>query len=458
VLAVVVALLYALATNQFVGLLMLFRDAATVAYIFLLRIAVPIILIVGIGGWLERKLNPGSGGESRPITERVPWLARFKVPKLSPGQILAFTFVAALWVAGIGITIGRFFFGLGYVTNMNDTYPWGLWLAFDMITGVPLAAGGFVLAGVVYVFNLKRFHPIVRPAILTAFLGYMLAIVGLLFDLGRWYNVWHAMIMWNLHSPLIEVAWCVMTYTTVLALEFSPVVFERFHMKAPLNFIRKITIPLVIFGMCLSTLHQSTLGTLFLIFPEKMNPLWYSPFLPVFFFISAIAVGIGMVIIEANLSARAFHRELEHSLLRDLGKVAAVVLVLYTALKIYDLITRGAYVYLTVPGFHSALYWIEVSFGVIIPMAILATRRGRENPRALFASSGLIVFGVVMNRLNTVLLGWWNYTNGGPIYVPSLAEITGSIFLISVGVVAFGLISKYFPIFEDGHGATAPAQ
>jgi Ni/Fe-hydrogenase subunit HybB-like protein len=178
----------------------------------------------------------------------------------------------------------------------------------------------------------------------------------------------------------------------------------------------------------------------------------------VFFFISAIAVGIGMVIVEANLSARAFHREVEHTLLRDLGKAAAVVLFLYTALKVYDLISRGAFTYLFVPGLHSALYWVEVSLGVIVPMLILATRRGRDNPKSLLAASGLIVFGVAMNRMNTVLLSWWNYTNGGPIYVPTLAEVTGSIFLVSVGVVAFGLISKFFPIFEDGHTAGAPAE
>ncbi|HEX9075562.1 MAG TPA: Ni/Fe-hydrogenase cytochrome b subunit [Anaerolineae bacterium] len=449
---------YTLINNTFVDLLLVFRDAAVIAYLFLLRIAVPIILIFGIGAWLERKLNPDSGRDSRSLGERIPALKRIKLPHLSARGILAVTLIAALWAAFLGVTIARFFFGLSYATNMTDEYPWGIWLSFDMISGVALSAGGFIMAGTVYVFNIKRFHPIVRPAVLTAFLGYLLAIVGLLFDLGRWYNVWHAMVMWNLHSPLIEVAWCVILYTTVLALEFSPIVFERFHLNWPLKIMRRITIPLVIAGICLSTLHQSTLGTLFLIFPEKMNPLWYSPLLPVFFFISAIGVGLAMIIVESNLSARFLGQQLESDLLQTLGKAASIVLSFYVVLKAFDLISRGATAYLFVPGFHSTMYWIEMFFGVLVPIVILATRRGRSNPRVLFVTSWLVVGGVVLNRLNTALFSWWNYTSGGPIYIPTLGEIIGSVSLVSLGVVAFGLIAKNFPVFEQEQHAQAPAE
>ncbi len=457
-LVVVGYVLYSLWTETFIDLLVLLRDPATLAYMFFLRIGVPIILVVGFGTWLERKLNPQTASDRKPLSERYAILRRIKLPQLSTRGVLAVTLVAALWAAGIGITIGRFMFGLGYVTNLNDQYPWGLWLGFDMFSGVALAAGGFVLCGTVYVFNVKRFHPIVRPAVLTAFLGYLLAIGGLLFDLGRWYDVWHAFFMWNLHSPLIEVAWCVITYTTVLALEFSPIVFERFKLNWPLKVMRAITIPLVILGICLSTLHQSTLGTLFLIFPEKMNPLWYSPLIPLFYFISAIGVGLGMTIVEANLSARFLGQKMEKDLLADLGKAASIVLLVYFLLKVGDLIWRGAATYLAVPGFHSALYWIEITFGVLIPMLVLATKRGRENPRRLFASAILIVFGVVMNRIDTMLLSWWNYSSGGPIYLPTLSEVTISVFLVSIGVVAFGVIAKNFPIFEEHGHAQAPAE
>ncbi len=458
-LAVILVIGYALVTDRFIDLLLVFRDAAVIAYMFLLRLAVPLILVVGIGAWLEKKLNPGAQGEQRPLSERLTILQRLpKLPRLSARGVLGVTFIAALWAAFIGVTIGRFFFGLSYTTNMTDQYPWGLWLGFDMISGVALSAGGFVMAGTVYVFNIKRFHPIVRPAILTAFLGYVLAIVGLLFDLGRWYNVWHAFFMWNWHSPLLEVAWCVILYTTVLALEFSPIVFERFNLKWPLKVVRAITMPLVIAGICLSTLHQSTLGTLFLMFPEKMNPLWYSPLLPVFFFTSAVAVGLAMIIVESNLSARFLGQHLESDLLITLGKAASLVLGFYALLKAYDLVARGATAYLTAPGFHSTMYWIEMFFGVLVPMVILATKRGRENPRWLLASATLVVVGVVLNRLNTTVLSWWTFTSGGPIYVPTLAEVTVTVGLVSIGVVAFGLIAKNFPVFEQEHRIQAPAE
>ncbi len=457
-LAVVGIVVYNLFNNSFISLLLWFRDPATIAYMFFVRVAVPLILVVGLGTWLERKLKPEAAGERRPLSERYAILTRIKLPHWSPRAILALTLLAALWAAGIGLTIGRFMFGISYVSNMNDASPWGIWIGFDVISGVALAAGGFTLCGAVYVFNLKRFHPIVRPAVLTAFLGYVLVIVGLLYDLGRWYNVWHAFYMWNWHSPLLEVAWCVILYTTVLALEFSPVIFERFKLNWPLKVMRAITMPLVILGICLSTLHQSTLGTLFLVFPEKMNPLWYSPFLPLFFFISAIAVGLGMTIVESNLSARFLGQKLESDLLADLGKAASIVLLIYFVLKVGDLIWRGATAYLTVPGFHSTLYWIEMFFGVLVPMLILASKRGRENPQRLFASAILIVGGVVMNRLDTALLSWWNYTSGGPVYIPAWSEITISVFLVSIGVVAFGLIAKNFPIFEKHGHAQAPAE
>lgn len=458
-LAAILVIGYALVMDRFIDLLMVFRDAAMIAYLFLLRVAVPLILLLGLGAWLERKLNAGAGSEGKPLRERLPALQRLPtLPRLSPRGILGVTFIAALWTAFLGVTIGRFFFGLSYVTNMTDQYPWGLWLAFDMISGVALSAGGFVMAGTVHIFNIKRFHPIVRPAILTAFLGYLLAIVGLLFDLGRWYNVWHAFFMWNWHSPLLEVAWCVILYTTVLGIEFSPIVFERFQWQRPLRIVRAIMLPVIIAGLVLSTLHQSTLGTLFLIFPEKLNPLWYSPFLPVFFFTSAVAVGLCMVIVESNLSARFLGQGLERELLASLGKAAAVVLFFYLGLKTCDLIARGTTAYLTVPGLHSTLYWIEMFFGVLVPLLILATKRGRENPRVLFASSILVVLGVVLNRLNTTVLGWWTYTSGGPIYVPTLSELIGTVSLISIGVVAFGLIAKNFPVFEHAQPVHAPAE
>ena len=179
-------------------------------------------------------------------------------------------------LGGAYSTVVRFFGGLGDATNLTDQFHWGLWIGFDILCGVGLAAGGFTLAAIVYIFNIKRFEPIIRPTILTAYLGYVLAIFALMFDLGRPLQIWHAIIMWNPRSVMFEVAWCVMLYATVLALEFSPVVLEKFNMDKTKKVIKKITIPLIILGVLLSTLHQSSHGSLYLIVPDKLYSLWYS--------------------------------------------------------------------------------------------------------------------------------------------------------------------------------------
>jgi Ni/Fe-hydrogenase subunit HybB-like protein len=202
-----------------------------------------------------------------------------RLPKLTFWRVA----LILILISGLYSTILRFTQGLGAATALTDRFPWGLWVGFDVLCGVGLAAGGFTIAAVVYIFHFERFHPIVRPAILTAFLGYGLVAVALLYDLGRPYRIWHAMVMWNPHSVMFEVAWCVMLYLTVLALEFSPVVLERFQLAKPLKIIKAITIPLVIAGVLLSTLHQSSLGSLYLIVPSKLHPYWYSPWLPVLF-------------------------------------------------------------------------------------------------------------------------------------------------------------------------------
>ena len=238
-----------------------------------------------------------------------------------------------LMAAGLYATFIRFTQGLGASTNLSDQFPWGIWVSFDVLCGVMLAAGGFTLTAAVHILNIKRLHSIIRPTILTAFLGYILVSAALMFDLGKPYNIWHPLIMRNPHSVMFEVAYCVMLYTTVLALEFSPIVLERFNMQKPLKVVRTILIPLVIFGVILSTLHQSSLGTLYLIVPEKLHPFWYTPLLPLFFFLSAIAVGLAMTIFESSLSSKHFGLQLELPVLQELGRVLVVVLGVYAILR-----------------------------------------------------------------------------------------------------------------------------
>ena len=374
-------------------------------------------------------------------------------PNLSRNQAIAGTAIVVLWLSGAVAILARLILGLGRTTNLSDSTAWGLWIGFDVMCGVALAAGGFVMAGSVYVFGREKYRPMLRPAILTAFLGYLLVVFGLILDLGQPWRIWHPIVMFNTRSVLLEVAWCVILYLTILTLEMSPVALERFKLKRPLAIIHKLTPFIVLAGIILSTLHQSSLGSLFLIVPEKVYPLWYSPLLPVFFFVSAVAVGMGMIILESSLSSKYLHRGLELELLSDVGWAAVFVLALYVTLRFADLAVRGALPLAFTPNFPAFLFWLEIGLGAIVPMLMLTRRSVRFSAKGLFRCGALIVFGVVMYRLNLSIFSFWQYS--GNIYIPSLAEILVSVTLVSVGVVAFGVISKFFPIFSDEHGTEA---
>ncbi len=371
-------------------------------------------------------------------------------PKLTFWRAL----LGVILVAGFYSTVLRFARGLGASTHLSDQFPWGLWIGFDVLCGVGLAAGGFTLAAIVYVFHLERFHPVLRPSILTAFLGYGLVAVALLFDLGRPYRIWHPLVMWNPHSVMFEVAWCVMLYLTVLALEFSPAVFERFRLQGPLRLIRSVTIPLVIAGVLLSTLHQSSLGSLFLIVPEKLHPYWYSPLLPVFFFISALGVGLAMVIFESNLSARAFDREIEMPLLAVLGKGMAVVLMLYGILRFQDLVERHALVHLREASTETLLFVLEIVLGLLLPLVMLFIRRVREDREGLFAAAVLVIAGFLLNRLNVSITGLEYSAHAH--YFPRWTEVAVTLSIVGMGFLLFSLGVRYFNVFEAHAAAAAP--
>ena len=349
-------------------------------------------------------------------------------------------------LAGAYSTVVRFFGGLGAATHLNDQIPWGLWIGFDVLCGVGLAAGGFTLAAIVYIFNIKRFEPIIRPTILTAFMGYVLVVVALMFDLGRPWLIWHAIIMWNPHSVMFEVAWCVMLYTSVLALEFSPVVLEKFHMDKTKRFVKKITIPLIIVGVLLSTLHQSSLGSLYLIVPEKLFALWYSPYLPVFFYVSAIAVGCAMIIFESFMSSRAFHRGLELNLLTEVARIAVMVLGVFMVMTVVDLADRKVLPLLFQARTETYFFWLEKMVGVIIPFFLLAQKKVRENETGLFWSAAMIIIGFVLNRLNISITGMEGWA--GKSYFPSWMEISVTLSIVAVGFIVFGLAAKYLPLFK----------
>jgi Ni/Fe-hydrogenase subunit HybB-like protein len=360
-------------------------------------------------------------------------------------------FVAIL-IAGAAATFIRFTQGLGPSTNLSDEFPWGIWIGFDILCGVMLAAGGFTLMATTHIFNAERFHPIARPALLTAFLGYLLVVGALMFDLGKPWNVWHPMVMWNPSSVMFEVGWCVMLYTTVLSLEFAPIVFERFRLERPLRIIRYISLPLVILGVLLSTLHQSSLGSLYLIVPGKLHPLWYSPLLPVLFFVSAIAVGLGMTMLEAALSSRHLGHRFNVSLMSSLARILLVVLAVYGVLRFQDLSARGAWGFALSGGYEASFFWMEMVLCLAIPGVLLSMTRIRTSARGLFWVSIAVVAGFVTNRLNVSIIGM--EASAGVTYIPKWTEVAITASIVAVGIAIFGLAAKHLPIFEHTEAET----
>lgn len=352
--------------------------------------------------------------------------------------------LSLLVVVSLAVAVYRYANGLGAVSDLNDGRGWGLWISFDLYCGVALAAGGFTLAGTFYVFHRDKYRPVVRSAILTAFLGYIMVILALLVDLGQPWRIWHIFIYWNLHSPLFEVGWCVVLYTTVLALEFSPMVFERFNLDVPLSVIRAIQIPLVITGIVLSTLHQSSLGSMLLMMPETMNPLWYTPILPILFFISAVAVGLAMTIVESSLSSRAYGHEVDLDILAGLGKAIPYVLGLFLLLRLVDLLLARELDLLFDVTPQNLLFLVEVIGGVILPIVLFSMESVRQSRSRLFWSAMLVVGGLVLNRFNVSLLAL--SPRPGTTYFPHWMELAITVGVVSAGVLAFTLANRYLPV------------
>lgn len=404
------------------------QDILMLTALFVLRICVPLLLVVGVGYTLLQKITG----------LKLNW---------SPKFVTGVGLMLSCWAVAAIALILRFTEGIGAVTNLSDKFPLGLWIGFDVMAGAMLGGGAFVLAGLVYVFGLERYRPILRSTILTAFLGYALLIVALLIDVGRPYNIMLAkpVYMPNIHSVLWEVAMCVLCYTTVLALEFLPALFERLRWRRAWMLFHKITLPLVIIGILLSTMHQSSLGSMWLIGHGKLNQLWYTPWIPVFFWISAIGVGLGMVTIESNLSSRGFKRGLEQDLLTSLAKFNGYWMGFYAIAKLIDVVVRGQAALLTQPTLQALLFWVEVGLGAIVPAILMMQPKIRESKNALFAVGIMVVAGGILNRLNVSVFGLWSYT--GPVYIPSIMEIAVTVAMFTFGGTAFAVLSKLLPVF-----------
>jgi len=347
--------------------------------------------------------------------------------------------VSLVALVGVVFLAMRFLFGLGAVTNLDQQYPWGLWIAVDVANGVALAAGGFTTAALSHVMNREYYHVVVRPALLTAMLGYTFVALGVVIDIGRFYYIWHPMVYWNANSALFEVGICVMIYLNVLYIEFIPIVTERFIGKVNLpgmlaglnNFVDKLlrfldrTLAKTMFiffiaGVVLSTLHQSSLDTLMIIAGDKMHPLWQTPILPLLFLLSNMAVGFPVVIFESLIAARSFKMDPEMSVLKRLGAMVPMLLFIYLAFKTGDMVIRESFVYLAEINTQSVMFFIEVMVRVIIPMRMFLSRTVLNSPLWLFIASAMVVFGVFLNRINNFIIAY-TPPYADYAYVPSSA-------------------------------------
>jgi Ni/Fe-hydrogenase subunit HybB-like protein len=364
---------------------------------------------------------------------------------MSGGAVLALL----LAILGLGVGAYRLVNGLGAVTNLSDQYPWGLWISFDVMAGVALAAGGFTTTFAAYVMGWQKYKPVVRPAVLTAFLGYAMVGVGLFFDVGKPWQLWHPIVNWNPQSMLFEVAWCVMLYLTVLFLEFSPNLFEGLGMTGLAKVMRSpaVLFPLVIAGIILSFGHQNSLGGLFLLMPAKLSHLWWSPLMNYWFYLSAVAAGLAMVSFETIVSHRSFKMEQPLPMLDGLARGTAIALLVYLGARFADLAVRGNLGLILSSGRASTLFLIEVVGLGVLPMLLLFSPGVRKSVDGLLWSQVLVIAGVLMNRFNVSFLT----QSGGPgSYFPALGEFALSVGLVALAVFLYRWAVVKLPIMTHG--------
>jgi Ni/Fe-hydrogenase subunit HybB-like protein len=371
------------------------------------------------------------------------------------GYLTPFNIVSAVILVGGAVILGiRFTQGLAATTNLSHTYPWGLWIGFDVMSGVALAAGGFVTSTAVYLFGMKEYKPIVRAAILTGFLGYFLVVLGLLADLGRPWRLPYPFIRSaGPTSPLFEVALCVALYLTVLFIETTPAVFEWLGLKWWRKVVGSMTIALTILGLILSTMHQSTLGAMYMATPTRLHPLWYSSHIPVHFFVSAVAAGLAMVIVEGMFSHRAYHHQVEISRQHfeninfGLAKAASVTLAVYFAIKMVGLTLEDEW-HLLATGW-GAWFLLELLGFVLLPCMLFAVAYRERRLLLVRAAAVITVLGIMLNRFNVTFIAYnWN-SPPGQKYVPSWMEIWVTVAFITFAVVAFRWIASRMPIMYE---------
>jgi Ni/Fe-hydrogenase subunit HybB-like protein len=353
----------------------------------------------------------------------------------------------AIMAAAAVVAVVRFATGIGTIANINNAYPWGWWVGYGIMTMIAIGGVGFTMTALVEILGVHRYHSFLRPAVLMGLLCYMSAITMLMVELGRPWMVWMVLVSWAPTSALYEVGWCAFLYLTVLALEFAQVPAERFGWGRALGVLRVIYIPIMLLGVTLSHLHQSSLGTLMTLIPHKVNVLWWSDQLPLLFLFSAMMAGPAMAILEHLAAARWLGFEPRMNLLGGLARIEAWLVGLFLLFQISDLFYRGATgAMLSMTGFALSL-WIEITFGLLLPLVLLLMAEVRESRRGLAVACSLVIAGVLLHRLNVAVIGL--RVRHWETYFPSLGEIGITLGITAAALFAFGWLARILPIHEE---------
>jgi Ni/Fe-hydrogenase subunit HybB-like protein len=370
------------------------------------------------------------------------------MPEVKVRRIKDILFVLAVLGAVAGLI--RLATGLGATTSLSDEIPWGLWKVLNMVAGVALATGGFILAFCVHVLHIRSLRPILRPALLVAFLGYGASCAALMLDIGLPHRCWHPIFYWNVHSFLFEVFWCVMLYFTVTALEVAPIALEDSRFGKLYRLIRKIAAPVVILGITFSTLHHTSLGSLFLVSATRIHDLWYTPWLPAFFILSAAGAGMMSVVLLTLISCRLYGKEAPMPALTKVAGASAIVLGIYLVGKVIDLGARGSLSLVFSGQWEGWLFLLEMLCAAVIPVALLAVPRVRRSAGGLATAGVLAVIGLALNRVDVGIFAY--FRTGGTTYVPTLAELAVTIGIPAAGGLAFLLFIERFKVFDREGG------
>jgi Ni/Fe-hydrogenase subunit HybB-like protein len=368
--------------------------------------------------------------------------------------ITPFNMIAAILILpGLALIVIRFTQGLGAVTSASQSEPWGLFLSWGLFSGVPMSATGFVLGTAVYIFGVNKYHVVVKNAILIGFLGYFFAVTFLLIDLGRpWRLPYPMFVSFGTASVLFLVAWHVALYLSCQLLEFSPSIFEWAGFKTLRKWASSLILPLTIFGVILSTLHQSALGAMLLLAPGKLHPLWYTPYLPVLFFISAIAAGLCMVILANLLTSRFLRDQADSEYLAnldpitlDLGTAASFVLFTYFALKVMALAHGGHWDLLHTP--FGRWFLVEVLLFVLLPSFLFAFGSRKRRAGLVKATAVFTLAGIILNRFNVSLIALnWNLPHREFVH---WKEVLIVIALITIHILVYRWIVTRMPVLRE---------